>query len=85
MNKSKFLVVGKFQYILFLSSSLDGGLYFNFLKHYHGIFLSPHFSIYLIDTFYNVIISKVHYESTIFFSSIFLNMIFTKVYCNMDN
>jgi len=43
INKSKFLVVGKFQHILFLRSSLDGGLYFNFLKHYHGIFFESTF------------------------------------------
>jgi hypothetical protein len=49
------------------------------------LFFSPHFSFYLCDKL-NVIISKVHHESTIFLeSSIFLNMIPTKIFCKIDN
>jgi hypothetical protein len=58
--------MGKFQFILFLKSSFDGGLFFHF---YFGniitYFLSPHFSLFLHDKC-NVIISRVHYESIVF-------------------
>jgi uncharacterized membrane protein len=34
----------------------------------------------------NVVISKLHYKSIFFiYSSIFINLIINKVYCNMDN
>jgi len=47
------------------------------------IFLNSHFSFYLCEKD-NVIISKVHYESIVFFKSPFFKKS-TKFYCNMDN
>jgi hypothetical protein len=82
-NKIKYLVFGKFHCILFLNSSFDGSLIFNFLLTLIWCF-SSHFSFYFCDK-HNVIISKIHDESTRFWnSSIPFYVISIKIYCNMD-
>jgi len=76
----------KFQCILFLHTSFEVGLFliFNFYI-IMSCFFNPHVNLFMHDKD-NVIISNFHYESTILKnSSIILNMVLTKVYCNMDN
>ncbi len=62
----KIYILEKFQCSLQLNYSFYGGLFFNFnFEITMTYFLSPHFSFFVSDK-HNVIISKVHNESTLF-------------------
>jgi hypothetical protein len=58
--KSEFLILGKFQWILFINNSFDGELFFNF---YFDITMTYFLnSPFFMHDKQNVMISKVHYE-----------------------
>jgi hypothetical protein len=69
-RKLKIYILGKFQCTSLINFSFDDASFFKFyfdttLTYY----LNPHFSFSLCDK-HNVFISKVHYESIIFFKFI---------------
>jgi len=79
--KDDILLLRNFQNILFFYFSFDDGIFLDITMKYY---LSPHFNFFVLQTHCH------HFETCplwvlfLKISSIFLNVILTKVYCNMD-